>query len=159
MNEEKQKIIIEEQYFPYENMTRYERDMCLDYLYKVKDIYDSELTKIKNFKIVSCIFNKIENNIYSFSLFSSNGIENRSITGDISIKKNKIVIKCKVDRLCVGDNNKSYHTIDMFEKVKDDVYHQTSIYSFGGKYERDIKLPSYNSNEFISSSVFKGFER
>lgn len=150
MDEEKRLLFIKEQYYPYKDMSYTERDMCLDYLSKIKDNTDSITSSIKEFKIVSCTFKKDDNGAYSFSGFTSNKEENRCILGDITINDDKIVIKCETTRLCVDNGEKIYNTIDIFNKLEDNTYHQTSVYSFGNcKYEKNITLKNYDKTKFI----------
>ena len=139
-------LLLKEEYFGYKNMTYVERDMCLDYLSHTKDVYNSALTNTE-FKIIACTFNKSENGNYTYSGFTTDGKENRSILGEIIISDTKIEIKNNVTRLLINDN-KEYTTIDVFNLIDKDEYHQISKYSFDDKkYERNIKLNNYNRNE------------
>ena len=143
----KDELLLKEEYFCYKNMTYIERDMCLDYLSHTKDVYNSALTNTE-FKIVACTFNKPENGYYTYSGYTSDGKENRSIIGKIIIDNIKIEIKNSTTRLLVNDN-KEYTTIDIFNLIDKDEYHQISKYSFDdNSYERNIKLKNYDKNEF-----------
>ena len=77
----KDELLLKEENFGYKNMTYIERDMCLDYLSHTKDVYNSALTNTE-FKIVACTFNKPENGYYTYSGYTSDGKENRSIDKD-----------------------------------------------------------------------------
>ena len=138
MNNDYTSMILDEQKFPYENMTLDERNFCLKVIRNCKDISNSDhkVNGIGNCEILELEFKK-EN-----SYIRANGIltisnENRLIDAEIFIEKEHVVVDMLITRLEVKNEINKYRVLDEFTQEKDSVkrksyynYNMKDTYSF-----------------------------
>lgn len=126
--------ILDEERFPYKNMSLEERNFYLNIIRKCKDICDTE-NKVGNkstCEIVELRLKK-ENNAVGFNGFLSIDNENRCIEGELFLQdKNTIMVDYKITRLSTTDEHKEYRVYDMF-KLQNDVLKRSSVYNYDYK--------------------------
>lgn len=130
----RKQLILDEQYFPYYNMTLEERNFYLKLLRNCKDICSTE-QKVNNqdkCEIVEMSLKKNdENNIYAQGSLIING-EVRCIDADIFKDDKKIFVDMHVTRLCNESSKKEYRVLDIFE-IQSDKLKRTSEYNYDMK--------------------------
>lgn len=112
--------ILDEQKFPYENMTLEERNYYINILKSCKDICDS-INKVDNqskCEIVSLNFKK-EGNVINANGFLTIGSENRCIDANIYISKKNIIVDMQITRLLSNGTNEVYTVLDEFTVQND----------------------------------------
>ncbi len=157
MTEEQRLSILKSNYFPYEKMTEQERDMCLEYLSKCKEFSDSHVIKnAYKYIIVNANFIKDETGYHysgTYSINLENGHENRCFRGTIKFLEDTIEVNNEITRLCVNANLKVYNTIDIFTKIKDNLYERKSKYDYSDAIFKDqVKLNEYNQSKFLNTN-------
>ena len=121
MNEnEKLKIIQDEEKFPYENMSLEDRNYYLNIIRHCKDICDSKhkVDGCSRCDIVEMRLVKNKRNIHlngSLSIGDENK-EYRWIDGDIYLGSEKIIVDMVITRSCVSNDFKMYTVLDEFTK-------------------------------------------
>lgn len=130
----RKQLILDEQYFPYYNMTLEERNFYLKLLRNCKDICSTE-QKVNNqdkCEIVEMSLKKNdENDIYAQGSLIING-EVRCIDADIFKDDKKIFIDMHVTRLCNESSKKEYRVLDIFE-IQSNKLKRTSEYNYDMK--------------------------
>lgn len=130
----RKQLILDEQYFPYYNMTLEERNFYLKLLRNCKDICSTE-QKVNNqdkCEIVEMSLKKNdENDIYAQGSLIING-EVRCIDADIFRDDKKIFIDMHVTRLCNESSKKEYRVLDIFE-IQSNKLKRTSEYNYDMK--------------------------
>lgn len=130
----RKQLILDEQYFPYYNMTLEERNFYLKLLRNCKDICSTE-QKVNNqdkCEIVEMSLRKNdENDIYAQGSLIING-EVRCIDADIFKDDKKIFVDMHVTRLCNESSKKEYRVLDIFE-IQSDKLKRTSEYNYDMK--------------------------
>lgn len=131
MEEEIKKQIIDEQYFPYINMTLEERNYYLEILNSCQDICDSKF-KINNegkCNIVEMHFKKVNDNITFNGSLNIGNKENRCIDGTIYIETNKLIVDSHITRLGQINEFREYTVLDEFSILKNKIKRR-SQYNF-----------------------------
>lgn len=143
MNVEKQKRIIDEQYFPYSNMTLEERNY---YLYIIKNCRDISATRFpvdgkSKCDLVEMRLRKEANVIYmNGSLIIGEKVtECRSIDGIIYLDGKEIIVDYHITRLCVSEGIKEYTVLDEF-KVLGEALKRRSMYNFDMTYSDEEEI-------------------
>ncbi len=130
----RKQLILDEQYFPYYNMTLEERNFYLKLLRNCKDICSTE-QKVNNqdkCEIVEMSLKKNdENDIYAQGSLIING-EVRCIDADIFKDDKKIFVDMHVTRLCNESSKKEYRVLDIFE-IQSNKLKRTSEYNYDMK--------------------------
>lgn len=130
----RKQLILDEQYFPYYNMTLEERDFYLKLLRNCKDVCSTE-QKVNNqdkCEIVEMSLKKNdENDIYAQGSLIING-EVRCIDADIFKDDKKIFVDMHVTRLCNESSKKEYRVLDIFE-IQSNKLKRTSEYNYDMK--------------------------
>lgn len=130
----RKQLILDEQYFPYYNMTLEERNFYLKLLRNCKDICSTE-QKVNNqdkCEIVEMSLRKNdENDIYAQGSLIING-EVRCIDADIFKDDKKIFVDMHVTRLCNESSKKEYRVLDIFE-IQSNKLKRTSEYNYDMK--------------------------
>ncbi len=130
----RKQLILDEQYFPYYNMTLEERNFYLKLLRNCKDICSTE-QKVNNqdkCEIVEMSLRKNdENDIYAQGSLIING-EVRCIDADIFKDDKKIFVDMHVTRLCNEFSKKEYRVLDIFE-IQSNKLKRTSEYNYDMK--------------------------
>ena len=130
----RKQLILDEQYFPYYNMTLEERNFYLKLLRNCKDICSTE-QKVNNqdkCEIVEMSLKKNdENDIYAQGSLIING-EVRCIDADIFKDDKKIFVDMHVTRLCNESSKKEYRVLDIFE-IQSNKLKRTSKYNYDMK--------------------------
>lgn len=141
----RKQLILDEQYFPYYNMTLEERNFYLKLLRNCKDICSTE-QKVNNqdkCEIVEMSLRKNdENDIYAQGSLIING-EVRCIDADIFKDDKKIFVDMHVTRLCNESSKKEYRVLDIFE-IQSNKLKRTSEYNY------DMKK---NTNELSDEEI------
>ena len=141
----RKQLILDEQYFPYYNMTLEERNFYLKLLRNCKDICSTE-QKVNNqdkCEIVEMSLRKNdENDIYAQGSLIING-EVRCIDADIFKDDKKIFVDMHVTRLCNESSKKEYRVLDIFE-IQSNKLKRTSEYNY------DMKK---NTNELSDDEI------
>lgn len=127
----RKQLILDEQYFPYYNMTLEERNFYLKLLRNCKDICSTE-QKVNNqdkCEIVEMSLRKNdENDICARGSLIING-EVRCIDADIFKDDKKIFVDMHVTRLCNESSKKEYRVLDIFE-IQSNKLKRTSEYNY-----------------------------
>ena len=127
----RKQLILDEQYFPYYNMTLEERNFYLKLLRNCKDICSTE-QKVNNqdkCEIVEMSLRKNdENYICARGSLIING-EVRCIDADIFKDDKKIFVDMHVTRLCNESSKKEYRVLDIFE-IQSNKLKRTSEYNY-----------------------------
>ena len=128
-----EKNVETDKFFPYVNMTAEERNYYLNIIKNCKDICNSE-NKIDNQSKCELVELKLvkENRIIVFNGSVAIGKENRSIRGEIYLKKNQIIVDMHVTRLLANDEKKVYTVLDEF-KLENDILKRRSMYNYDMK--------------------------
>ena len=124
-----ERLVLEEQRFPGENMSREERNYYLNILRNCKDICDSE-NKVNNIgkcEILKTRLVKKEEFITFNGIMTISG-ESRSMSGFIFIKEDSVIVDMQVTRY-FDEGHKSYSTLDEF-KLKDNKLIRRSQYNY-----------------------------
>ena len=133
----RKQLILDEQYFPYYNMTLEERNFYLKLLRNCKDICSTE-QKVNNqdkCEIVEMSLKKNdENDIYAQGSLIING-EVRCIDADIFKDDKKIFVDMHVTRLCNESSKKEYRVLDIFE-IQSNKLKRTSEYNYDMRIKR-----------------------
>lgn len=122
--------VLDEQRFPYEGMSREERNHYLNIIKNCKDISDSE-NKVDNkskCEIVQLCFRR-KDSIVNVNGSLSIGSENRCIDADIFFFKDSIVVNMLITRLRVQVEPKEYRVLDEF-KLDNDILKRRSQYNY-----------------------------
>ena len=140
------KMIIDEKYFPYENMSLDERNYYLDIIRNCQDICDT-IHKVNGKSKCNLVMMRLKKDN---DLIYMNGAvqideENRCIDGYICIKDNNVCSKMSVVRLCTKDKIKEY-------EVTDEFYIENGKLMRRSRYDYDIN-PIYSD---ISNNEMKG---
>lgn len=128
-------VLLDEQRFPYENMTLEERNCYLNIIRNCKDICDSEnkVDGVNNCKLVELHLKKKLNKVsFNGSLMIGTGKqrENRCIEGELFLQnKNIIIVDYKIIRLNTNDEHKEYRVLDEF-KIQKDIVKRRSQYNY-----------------------------
>ncbi len=130
-------VLIDEQKFPYMNMTLEERNYYLNILRNCKDICDSD-NKIDNqgkCELLRLMLKK-ENDIVRVEGFLTIGSnlkhENRCISADMYLSKDNIIVDMNIIRLSDSCEHKVYTVLDEFT-LKDNVLKRRSQYNYDMK--------------------------
>ena len=131
------KLILDEQRFPYEGMDLEERDFCINILNNCKDICESDnlVGNSSHCEIVEMQFKKLGNRINgngSLAIGDDKVKEYRCIDADIYIENSSILVDMLITRLCSDAENKKYRVLDEF-KVENGVLKRTSQYNYDMK--------------------------
>jgi hypothetical protein len=129
INNELLDMILDEQNFPCENMSKDERNYYLNILRNCKDICDSEnkVNDIGKCEVLQVRLVKKEDFITFNGLMIISG-ESRSMNGLIFVKDDSIIVDMQVTRI-FGDGQKTYTTLDEF-KLKDNKLIRRSQYNY-----------------------------
>lgn len=136
--------VLEEQKFPYFNMSREERNCYLNILRHCKDICNTEnkVGNISRCEILKLTLNK-ENNVIFFEGFLTIGPkdkqESRCINGELYVDNNSVMVYMSVTRIGALSEPSEYRVSDEF-KIKNDVLKRKSLYS----YRRKSKIDEVN---------------
>jgi len=108
-------LVLEEQRFPCENMSREEKNYYLNILRNCKDICDSD-NKVNNIGKCEILQTKL---VKKEEFITFNGMmtilgESRSMSGFIFTKEDSIIVDMQVTRY-FDDGHKSYSTLDEFK--------------------------------------------
>lgn len=130
--------ILDEQWFPYENMTLEERNRYLNIIKNCKDICDTD-NKVDGVKTCELVELHLKKNLNKVSFNGSLTIgtdkqrENRCIEGELFLQnRNTIIVDSKITRLSTNDEHKEYRVYDMF-KLQNDVLKRSSVYNYDYK--------------------------
>lgn len=154
-------LIIEEQYFPYMDMSLEERNFCLSILKNCKDICDTD-QKVGNkskCEIVQMNFKKQNSKLIkaegSLIIKDNKVCEVRAVEADIYLEKAKVIVDMHINRLCANDKNREYTVLDIFE-FENDKLKRTSEYN----YEMKRIVTEINDNELGADlNENKGYKR
>ena len=141
MDEAKVEEILMENKFPYIDMTKEQRDLCLKILGLCKDIVDSvyKVGGTGKCDIVSVYFKKELDHYHANGCVAIEGNgsrENRWIDADIYIDPEKVIVDMLVERIRV-EENKTYRTLDVFRKYDDELKRE-SIYAHSSQSFIDV---------------------
>ena len=128
-NNELLDIILEEQYFPCENMSKDERNYYLNILRNCKDICDtdSKVNGVAKCEIIQTRLIKKEEFVTFNGMMVISG-ESRSMSGLIFVKEDSIIVDMQVTRY-FDNGHKAYTTLDEF-KLKDNKLIRRSQYNY-----------------------------
>lgn len=133
-----------EQYFPYQNMNRDDRNFYINLILHTKDVSESEILLNDNSSSkYDLLFLNLSRESYDRVRFDggiSNENENRMIYGDIIKAGNKYFVKTFVYRFndSLLDDNKEYYVTDEFVFKNDRVYRRSKYIK--EYYESEIDL-------------------
>jgi len=115
--------ILDEQRFPYEGMTKEERNYYLNIIRNCKDIVDSEykIDGIGNCEILQIHFKKRNNkiNINGSLVLGTQIKENRTIDGYIFVENNRVIVDMHIIRLSKDGAFMEYTVLDEFKIIND----------------------------------------
>ena len=105
-------IILDEQDFPYENMTLDERNYYLDIIKNCKDICDTDnkVDGVSTCEIIRARLKKRLNKVNVDGIMHI-GKENRCINADIYLNPDRIIVDSNITRLIEDENGKANATI------------------------------------------------
>lgn len=130
--EERLKIVLDEEKFPYEGMSIDERNYYLNIINHCKDICDSnfKIDGSSTCNIVEMRFIKNKKDIHvNGSLEVGDKVkEYRCIDADIYIEKNRVIVDMVITRLCTKDKIKEYTVLDEFY-IENDELKRRSFYN------------------------------
>lgn len=131
---ERYKRIIDEQYFPYYDMSYEERNYYLNIIRHCQDISCTiyKVDGISKCDLITMVLKKHDNVVYMNGAVQI-GNENRYIDGVINIDSDNIYVNMSVTRLCVKDKNKEYKVEDKFY-IEDGKLIRQSRYNNDAKY-------------------------
>lgn len=127
--------ILDEQWFPYENMTLEERNRYLNIIKNCKDICDTDnkVDGVKNCELVELHLKKNLNKVSfngSLTIGTDKQRENRCIEGELFLQnRNTIIVDYKIIRLNTNDDHKEYRVLDEF-KIEKDIVKRRSQYNY-----------------------------
>lgn len=127
--------ILDEQWFPYENMTLEERNRYLNIIKNCKDICDTDnmVGGVKTCELVELHLKKNLNTVSfngSLIIGTDKQRENRCIEGELFLKnRNTIIVDYKIIRLNTNDEHKEYRVLDEF-KIEKDIVKRRSQYNY-----------------------------
>lgn len=126
--------LLKEKRFPFEGITKEERDFCLNIIRNCKDISDSNhpVAGTSKCEIIELSFKKNNNQIDingTLSIGNDKKRENRCISGYISIQSSSILVDMHITRLCVETSCKEYGVIDEF-KIENGNLVRNSFYDY-----------------------------
>lgn len=115
-------VILDEQKFPYENMSLEERNYYLNIIKNCKDINDSEhkIDGQNQCQILELRFKKMNSQVYingTLSIGTENIREGRCIDGYILIENNSIIVDYHITRLLENTKPMEYTVLDEFKIV------------------------------------------
>lgn len=124
------KQILDEQKFPYENMSLEERNYFINILSNCKDICDSKY-KVDNYsecEIVQLSLKKDGDviNANGFLCIGKNNIENRCIDANIYLNSNDILVEMQITRI-TSEDIVEYTVFDKFT-IENDILKRISKY-------------------------------
>jgi hypothetical protein len=121
--------VLDEQRFPYENMSKEERNYYLNILQNCKDICDSE-NRVNNIGKCEILQTKLvkKEEFITFNGTMTISNENRSMSGFIFTKEDSVIVDMQVTRY-FDDGHKSYSTLDEF-KLENDKLIRRSQYNY-----------------------------
>lgn len=124
-----EQLVLEEQNFPCENMSKEERNYYLNILRNCKDICDSD-NKVNDIGKCDILQTKLvkKEDFITFNGVMTISSENRSMSGFIFIKEDSIIVDMQVTRY-FDEGHKSYSTLDEF-KLKDNKLIRRSQYNY-----------------------------
>lgn len=149
-NDEILEVILDEQKFPYGNMTLQERNYYLNILRNCKDICDSNnrVDETGSCELVSLNLEK-QNNIVRINGFLSLGTEgkreNRWIEASMYLEPSRIVVDMRITRIGVNCVHKVYTVLDEFTLENDNLKRRS-------QYNYDMK----NLYDNIENEEMKG---
>lgn len=142
--------ILLEQYITYENVSKDERDKCVNLLLHTKEMEESCINNGKcNYDIVSLNLNR-KNNYICFNGSTTNDKENRMIDGYIYKSGNKYFVVNNIYRLYeyLDDEDRIIKCIDLFTFKNNKVYRNTSYANSLAYFEKEF-------DEFDNDSLYK----
>lgn len=142
MSSNETKNILEEQKFPYENMSLEERNYYLRVIRNCKEICDTKnkVDNISSCEILEMRLNKKEEMIFfqgSLAVGTDQNREYRLINGEIYIEENSIKLEYQITRLGNINGRKNYYVLDEF-KLEDSILKRISCYSIDDKHISEI---------------------
>lgn len=130
-------LFLDEEYFPYENMSIEERNFIMMLLYNTKELEDNS-----DMRIIQCIFKKLENGMYKANgMIAAKISENRAFDAYINLEKNNVSIKSNIVKLLSADRNKEFIEYTNFKKINNTTYKRQTKYSYSNIcYEKDVDI-------------------
>ena len=152
--------IIFEQYFPYRNLSKEERNFLINLILNCKDVNDSEIIindKCEHMYDLNYLNLVKDNNVIRYEAIVSNSSENRLLNGFIKKHNNKYIVVTNVYRCSdvIDEDDKEYKIIDEFVYKNDKIYRR-SRYQDGRYFESEVDLFTDDEiEEFIQNKTDK----
>lgn len=123
-------VILDEQQFPYENMSLEERNHYLNILKQCKDICDSkyEVNGEKQCQLVNMRLKKDAQQVSLNGTITIGQLENRCIDGYIFLEPSRIIVDMHITRLSPNKELLEYTVLDEF-KLQDGKLIRNSYYN------------------------------